>query len=123
MRQHRWRSLQSKLILGLVLMSVALTAVLITAIAQMYRSRMEDYYSQVAFDQASIAAQVIDGDRIAGYYATGEKDDYYEEIREYLLMVKQIVGLGILLAKKLMDDIEYEFQDGQNILTLRKTVR
>ena len=93
MRQHRWRSLQPKLILGLVLMSVALTAVLITAIAQMYRSRMEDYYSQVAFDQASIAAQVIDGDRIAGYYATGEKDDYYEEIREYLLMVKQIVGL------------------------------
>ena len=54
---------------------------------------MEDYYSRVAFDQASIAAEVIDGDRIAGYYATGEKDAYYEEIREYLLMVKQTVGL------------------------------
>ena len=93
MKQHRWRSLQPKLILGLVLMSVALTAVLITAIAHMYRSHTRSRVLPVAFDQASIAARVIDGDRIAGYYATGEKDAYYEEIREYLLMVKQTVGL------------------------------
>ena len=31
----------------------------------------------------------------------------------------QIV-LGILMAKKLMDDIQYEYRDGKNILTLRK---
>ena len=94
MRQHRWRiRLKPKLILGLVLMSVVLTTILTMAIAHMYRTRMEDYYSQVAFDQASIAAQIIDGDRISDYYTTGEKDAYYEEVREYLLMVKQIVGL------------------------------
>ena len=33
---------------------------------------------------------------------------------------RQIGGLGIFMTKKLMDDIQYEFQDGQNILTLRK---
>ena len=33
---------------------------------------------------------------------------------------RQAGGLGILLAKKLMDDIHYEYRDGQNILTLRK---
>lgn len=33
---------------------------------------------------------------------------------------RQIGGLGILMAKKLMDDIQYEFREGQNILTLRK---
>ena len=33
---------------------------------------------------------------------------------------RQIGGLGIFMAKKLMDDIQYEFRDGQNILTLRK---
>ena len=33
---------------------------------------------------------------------------------------RQVGGLGILMAKKLMDDIQYEYRDGQNILTLRK---
>ena len=33
---------------------------------------------------------------------------------------RPIGGLGILMAKKLMDDIQYEYQDGKNILTLRK---
>ena len=33
---------------------------------------------------------------------------------------RQIGGLGIFMAKKLMDDIQYEFRNGQNILTLRK---
>ena len=33
---------------------------------------------------------------------------------------RQLGGLGILMAKKLMDDIQYEYRDGKNILTLRK---
>ena len=33
---------------------------------------------------------------------------------------RQIGGLGIYMAKKLMDEIEYEYRDGKNILTLRK---
>ncbi len=33
---------------------------------------------------------------------------------------RQIGGLGIFMAKKLMDDIQYEYRDGKNILTLRK---
>lgn len=33
---------------------------------------------------------------------------------------RPIGGLGILMAKKLMDDVQYEYQDGKNILTLRK---
>lgn len=33
---------------------------------------------------------------------------------------RQIGGLGIFLAKKMMDDISYEFKDNQNILTLHK---
>lgn len=34
---------------------------------------------------------------------------------------RQIGGLGIFMAKKLMDDIQYEYRDGKNILTLRKS--
>ncbi len=31
-------------------------------------------------------------------------------------------GLGILLTRKSMDDVQYRYADGQNILTLRKTL-
>ena len=33
---------------------------------------------------------------------------------------RQIGGLGILMTKKLMDEVRYEYRDGQNILTLKK---
>jgi uncharacterized protein (TIGR02172 family) len=33
---------------------------------------------------------------------------------------REIGGLGIFMTKKLMDDIVYEYKDGQNILTLKK---
>ena len=33
---------------------------------------------------------------------------------------RQVGGLGIFLVKKLMDEVEYKYENGQNILTLRK---
>ena len=33
---------------------------------------------------------------------------------------REIGGLGILMVKKLMDDVSYEFRDGRNILSFRK---
>ena len=33
---------------------------------------------------------------------------------------RQIGGLGVFLTKRLMDDVRYEYRDGQNILTIRK---
>lgn len=33
---------------------------------------------------------------------------------------RQIGGLGIFMVKKNMDDVIYEYKDGQNILTLKK---
>ena len=33
---------------------------------------------------------------------------------------RPIGGLGIFLVKKIMDDIQYEYKDGRNILTLKK---
>lgn len=34
---------------------------------------------------------------------------------------RQIGGLGIFLTKQTMDDVEYEYKDGQNILTIKKS--
>lgn len=35
---------------------------------------------------------------------------------------RQIGGLGIFMVKKSMDDVIYEYRDGHNILTLKKTL-
>ena len=94
MKQRIWNlKLQSKLLLGLVVMEAVLVAALTPTISWLYRSQIESYYTQQAFDQASIAASLIDGDRIRNYYPSGEKDVYYEQIRQYLLTVKQAMGL------------------------------
>ena len=33
---------------------------------------------------------------------------------------REVGGLGIFIVKKSMDDVKYEYTDGQNILTLIK---
>ena len=35
---------------------------------------------------------------------------------------REIGGLGIFMVKKSMDDITYEYKDGQNILTIKKNL-
>jgi len=35
---------------------------------------------------------------------------------------RKIGGLGIYMVKKTMDDVTYEFKDGKNILTLKKSI-
>lgn len=35
---------------------------------------------------------------------------------------RDIGGLGIYMVKNMMDDIQYEFKDGKNILTIKKTM-
>ncbi|MDE7019226.1 MAG: ATP-binding protein [Lachnospiraceae bacterium] len=36
---------------------------------------------------------------------------------------RQIGGLGIYMVKKSMDEIAYEYKDGQNILTIKKSLK
>ncbi|MBQ7186217.1 MAG: ATP-binding protein [Ruminococcus sp.] len=35
---------------------------------------------------------------------------------------RRIGGLGIFMVKKSMDDVSYEYKDGQNILTIKKQI-
>ena len=36
---------------------------------------------------------------------------------------REIGGLGIYMVKKSMDRLDYEYKDGQNIVTIRKTIK
>ncbi len=93
---RRKRHLQAKLLLGLFVMAVIMLMTLTPAITERYRLWMEDYYSKLAFSQAAIAAEFIDGDRVKEYYATGKTDDYYEAVQTYLRAVKKQVKLKYL---------------------------
>ena len=33
---------------------------------------------------------------------------------------RQIGGLGIYIVRKMMDEVEYKYEDGYNILTIKK---
>ena len=83
------KHLQFKLLLGLIIMAAALVVILAPAIGHFYRLRMEEYYSKIAFSEASVVANYIDGDSIERYYETGRKDAYYDEVRRYLINIKE----------------------------------
>mgnify|MGYP005802460005 FL=1 len=112
MGRRQWNlSLQPKLLLGLVMMVAALVIVLTPAISKVYRDQMEEYYTKMAFDQASIAARLIDGDSIQRYYRSGEKDAYYEEVQQYLQTVREEMGLRYFYVVVPEDDVMFYIWD------------
>ncbi len=85
--------LQAKLLLGLIIMAGILLIILASSISHLYRVRMEEYYSKLAFHQASIAAEFINGDSIEKYYIHRQKDDYYHEVHRFLQNIKENMDL------------------------------
>lgn len=85
--------LQFKLILGLIIMAGILLMIFVPSISWLYRAHMEEYYSELAFNQASVVAQFIDGNSIEKYYVQGQKDDYYYEVHEFLQNIRENMGL------------------------------
>ena len=53
------RHLQSKLIFGLVMIGIVLMLAMSLAVTNMFRVQMEHQYSRTAFDNATIAAAII----------------------------------------------------------------
>ena len=92
-QKHNASKLRAKFLLGLAMMAIILFAAISAAIARLYDGTMQDHYRKIAYDQAKIAADFIDGDAVGRYYTSLEKDAYYEEIRTFLLRIKQTVGL------------------------------
>ena len=92
-RKRGASKLRTKFLLGLAVMAIILFAIISAVVAGLYNGTMLEYYREIAYDQAKIAADYIDGDAAERYYATLEKDTYYEEIRTFLLRIKQTVGL------------------------------
>ena len=102
--------LQPKLLFGLILMGVVLMLALTVTISVAYRSHMETQYSQTAFKMATTVSKLIDGDKIAGYRNTLQKDDYYEYERQRLLMIREANEIKYLYVV-IPEDVQYYIWD------------
>ena len=83
-RRGRTRSLSARIMVWLALLGVS--QVLTTCLAVGLDTSL-DYMltvNRIAFDNVKTAAELIDGDRIAHYAQTLEKDDYYHAIQAFL---------------------------------------
>ena len=93
MRSRKKGKLQLKFLIGLIAMTVVLMITLCLVITRQYRRSMESYYTKMAFDQAKIAAEYIDGDTIKDYALTRKTDSYYDQVSRYLLYMKETIGI------------------------------
>ncbi len=90
--EQRFR-LQPKLIFGLVMMMVLLLLILLPILSMLYRDHMEEQYAKLAYSQASMAARLIDGDKVRNYYYSGEKDSYYDRIDTFVNLTQEEMDL------------------------------
>lgn len=73
---------------------------------------------QIEFIKEPLTACITFIDQGAPYNPLSEPDpDTSLSVEE-----RQIGGLGIYLVRKSMDDVSYEYRDGENILTIKKEI-
>ena len=81
-----------------------------------YRPEVGDVTVQVAVreDPLSVVITFIDGGRPFDPLSS-EDPDITLSVEE-----RSLGGLGIFMVKKTMDEVSYEYREGQNILTIKK---
>jgi len=89
--------LSNKILIGCGVFAAALILCTCFAVGGAYWNEKMDEYGSLAFSYARIAAQYIDGDRVAGYAETGEEDDYYRQV------------MGFLNATQMQTDLKYYY--------------
>ncbi len=84
MKEKKRRSISGKITIALVVFAILLVVSTCLAMIKAYQADMTERYSDQVTAYAEAAAEFIDGDTIATYLATQEKDDYYEEVQHFL---------------------------------------
>ena len=86
------RSISRKLLLRLILFTVALAICFCLLITAVYTRRVNERYEYVGASLTSSLSDVIDGDRAVGYLKTMEKDSYYLYIRDVVMELDKSFG-------------------------------
>ena len=93
-----------KAITALVLYALVLTVAMTVPVSLGFSALSNRHYSETIRGYAKVIAGYIDGDNIAGYAETGETDDYYEKVTDYLFALKEGAELTDIYVYVLTDD-------------------
>ena len=84
MKMKKRRKLQNTVLLSFSILAIVLILVISFVVGDRYiRGEMENCRT-TAYSYTKSAAELIDGDKIAYYLETEEKDEYYYEILDFL---------------------------------------
>ena len=82
--EKKKKSLGTKMLLGIVAFALILViAICVPVCVGIYNLRVSDY-TETAFSYTRSAADFINGNTIRKYYQTGQKDEYYYEVLDFL---------------------------------------
>lgn len=77
-------TLQAKLFIGYFIFAVAIIICISIAVGIRYWNEKMKDYSKLAYSYARTAVGMIDGDKVLNYVKTEEKDEYYQQIMDFL---------------------------------------
>lgn len=77
-------SLRMKAVLGIICMSLIISATAIALSYRTYASTMDEHYQKVTLDLAETAIAMLDSKKVKQYAQTLEKDEYYDDQLEIL---------------------------------------
>lgn len=84
MKQKKKRSLNTKVFIALFIFAIiTIVGTCINVGIRYWNDKMDNYTNEI-FSLTRIAADYVDGDRVLTYLDTMEKDEYYDEVMEYL---------------------------------------
>ncbi len=88
-RARKHHTMRSKFLASLVILGIVICIITSAAVAGLYyNSRMAEF-SDTAFALGKLASEFIDGDRVAKYVETLEKDEYYESVQVFMDRTKK----------------------------------
>ena len=77
-------SLRAKAVVGIICMSLIISATAIALSYRAYANTMDEHYQKMCLDLAESAITMLDSEKMKYYAETLEKDEYYDEQRDIL---------------------------------------
>ena len=109
--EKKYSTIQAKNTMAMIIVLLVTALALMPSIGHVYKNQMQDDFAEKGFNSAAIAAYYIDGDSIAKYRDSGEKDEYYEEVRQMLLTMKKTEGFEYFYVVIPYEDEQYYIWD------------
>ena len=87
--KKRRKKLTTKAILGLIFVLLFIVVFVCIGISWRYIEDFDDSRYGTAFTLTHTASEYIDGDKALGYYQSGETDEYYRQVQDFLGLLRK----------------------------------